>query len=103
METIRKSPGGHKLSQEALEAIVILAGDVLLPHDEEKLGAEILLNAEDYVWKQNQHHASEIRLEVCNLLHRLASECAFPESALSTLEDLANLTAIRPMDRKKLQ
>ncbi len=104
MQTIRQSEGGYKLSQEALEIIVVLSGDALLPAEEGKPATEILLNAHNYVWSLNDFYGQDVRLEVCNLLFSLASECAAGHSSavIAGQEEIANLTGIKPANRKKV-
>ena len=102
---IRQSEGGHKLSHEALEIVVFLAGDALLPAREEKNSAELLMDAHDYVWALTDHYPQHIRLEVCNLLFALASDCIERdiEHGVAQQRKLATLIQVPPKlaDKKK--
>lgn len=71
VQTIRDSKGGEKLSHEALTIIAVLALDELTPYHE-FVAIDILTRAHDYLWAQKSIPLP-IRLEMCNLLFKLAS------------------------------
>lgn len=71
VEIVRRSHGGHKLSQQALTAIVVLGGEEL--SGIERTGSEILLSAHRHIWK-DQSLERRHRFAVCELLFQLAKE-----------------------------
>jgi len=102
VSSIRQSEGGHKLSHEALEIIVFLAADELLPAREEKTAAELLMDAHDYVWGLTNHYPQHIRLEVCDFLFSLATDCT--ESGLDQQREIASLIEkpSKPTNKKRV-
>lgn len=86
VQLLRSSPRGEKLSQESLQIVVPVIEKQFESYYSS--GANVLLNAHDHVWRDDNHgkypskygrERQEIRLEVCNFLFNLCTKAIYAE------------------------